>query len=60
MFLTGVGAAKLARLSYTGKVDNEERIYFYNDATNPELSKANMDAYLEKLRILIGLQVKEG
>lgn len=63
MFLTGVGPTKLAKLSYTGKHDddshNDERVYFYNDMSNPELSKANMDAYLEKLRILIGLQVKE-
>jgi hypothetical protein len=59
MFLTGLGPAKLAKLSYTGKVESEERVYFYNDGCNPENSKQNMDAYLEKLRILIGLQVKE-
>ena len=59
MFLKGLGPATLARLSYSGKVEGD-RIHFYNDGCNPELSDAYMDAYLKKLRIVLGLQCSDG
>jgi hypothetical protein len=58
MFLTGLGPAKLAKLDIHGH-GHDDRIYFYNDGSNPENSKKDMNAYLEKLRLLIGVQVKE-
>lgn len=51
----GLGPSKLAKLDCHG-VGSGDRIYFYNDGSNPELSAANMTAYLAKLKILIGLQ----
>lgn len=57
MFLTGLGPSTIAKLDI--HTNESDRIYFYNDASNPENSAANMDAYLKKLRILIRLQVKE-
>lgn len=56
MFLRGLGPATLAKLDIHGV--GGERIYFYNDGSNPEGSAENMKAYLEKLRILIGVQAK--
>jgi len=58
MFLTGLGPSTLAKLDIDGR-GADDRIYFYGDASNPENSVANMDAYLKKLRILIRLQAKE-
>ncbi|AEU36150.1 hypothetical protein [Granulicella mallensis] len=58
MFITGLGPSTLAKLDCHG-LGTSDRIYFYNDGSNPEISSANMDAYLKKLRILIGLQVKD-
>lgn len=53
--LKGLGPATLKKLDVhqTGEGD---RIYFYNDGTHPQSTAANMDRYLEKLRILIGLK----
>ena len=53
--IKGLGPATLAKLSYTGEAKGD-RIYLYNDATNPELSKKNMQDYLKRLEILLGLQ----
>lgn len=53
--LKGLGPATLAKLDCDGKGIGD-RIYFYNDGSNPESSAANMDAYLKKLRILLVLQ----
>ena len=53
--LKGLGPVTLAKLDVDG-TGAGNRIYFYNDATNPENSDENMDAYLKKLRILINLQ----
>jgi hypothetical protein len=58
MFLEGLTPSKLAKLGHDG-LGNSDRIYFYDDMSNPEISKTNMDEYLKKLRILIGLQVKD-
>jgi hypothetical protein len=57
MFLKGLGPSTLAKLDHD-ELGNGDRIYFYDDESNPENSTKNMDAYLKKLRILIGLQVK--
>lgn len=54
LFLKGLGPKTLAKLDVNGDGDSE-RIYFYNDETNPEISKSNMDDYLAKLRVIIGL-----
>jgi hypothetical protein len=53
--IKGLGPATLRKLSYDGQ-DREGRIYFYDDGSNPELSPANLTAYLNKLKILLGLQ----
>jgi hypothetical protein len=58
MKLKGLGAATLAKLD-CHKVGTGDRIYFYNDGSNPEISQANMSAYLDKMRILIGLQSQD-
>ena len=52
--LSGLGPAKLKRLSYSGEVEGN-RVYLYNDGCNPVRSAANMTAYLEKLKILAAL-----
>ena len=54
--LEGIGPATLNKLSYTGKAEGD-RIYLYNDGCVPTHSKANMDAYLEKLRVLAKLRL---
>ncbi|AYD01749.1 hypothetical protein [Neorhizobium sp. NCHU2750] len=58
MFLTGLGPAKRKKLDIHG-VGDGDRIYFYNDATIPTSSDANMKAYLAKLRLLMSLESKE-
>jgi hypothetical protein len=52
----GLGPAKLAKLSYTGKVEGN-RVYLYNDGSNPLLSDSNMKAYLSRLETLAKLSV---
>lgn len=37
--------------------DGVEKIFLYNDATNPLRTKANMSAYLDKLSLLAKLRV---
>ena len=54
LYLKGLGPKKLQKLDVDGN-GTGDRIYFYNDGTNPELSAKNMSAYLEKLKILINL-----
>ena len=53
--LKGLGPATLKKLDVHG-VGEGDRIYFYNDRANPEMSAENMKAYLAKLQILLGLQ----
>jgi hypothetical protein len=53
--IKGLGPATLKKLDIDGKGEGD-RIYFYDDGSNPENGKAQMDAYLQRLRILIGLQ----
>lgn len=50
--LSGVSEATLRKLSVHSPMDGN-RIYFYEDESDPDRSKANMDAYLEKLRLLM-------
>lgn len=53
--LKGLGPATLKKLDH----DNEgtgDRIYLYDDGCNPENSAADMKAYLERLKILMGCQ----
>lgn len=38
---------------------DEDRIYLYNDATNPTLSKENWDAYAKRLETLAKLTVSQ-
>ena len=52
----GLTKAKAAKLSDKGET-NLDKIYLYNDKTNPVRSKANMRSYLAKLEILAGLSV---
>jgi hypothetical protein len=47
-----------AKLSYKNSMSTEE-IYLYNDITNPLISNDNMKLYLERLRILSELKVKD-
>lgn len=56
--LKGIGPATARRLSCHDKADTDV-IYLYDDATAPVNSSANMDAYLEKLRILAKFKVEE-
>lgn len=53
--LKGLGPATLAKLDWRGE-GSGDRIYFYNDASNPELSAANLTAYFDRLKVLIKLQ----
>ena len=53
----GLGPAKRARLDIHGK-GTDDRIYFYDDATQPTLSARNMKAYLERIEILMRLDSK--
>lgn len=50
--------AKIKQLSVHPE-DNSEDFYLYNDGCLPEHNKKNMDAYLEKLRILTKLEKKD-
>lgn len=54
MPLKGLGPAKLAKLDVHGK-GTGDRIYFYNDGTNPDNSPADRKRYLEKLDMLLRL-----
>jgi hypothetical protein len=61
VFLSGLGKSTLAKLDTHGLCGSwgDKRVYFYNDQCSPEDSKQNMDAYLERLSILIRLRGKE-
>lgn len=53
--IKGLGPAKRAKLDIHGS-GTGTRIYFYDDATQPTLSAANMAAYLKRLEIIIRLE----
>ena len=46
----------IEKLAWNGQMQGE-KIYLYNDATNPITSTQNMNAYLEKLKILSKLSI---
>lgn len=52
--LKGLGPSTRAKLDVHGQ-GTDRRIYFYNDATQPTLSAANMKAYLKRLEIIMRL-----
>jgi hypothetical protein len=47
---------KAAKISYKGS-EELGRIYLYNDGCIPIRSKKNMDAYLERLAVLMSLKI---
>ena len=51
--------SKLQKLSWQPIEKDEKRIFLYNDGCIPTNSKKYMDSYLEKIRILMDIQVKE-
>lgn len=53
--IKGLSAAKLAKLD-VHELGTGNQIYFYNDEFNPEASASNLNLYLKKLAVLIGLQ----
>lgn len=55
--LKGLGPKILQKISYNGNTEGD-RIYLYNDGCVPTHSKANMNAYLEKLAILAKLSLE--
>ena len=57
--LTGVSSAILAKLDHKEE-GLGDRVYFYDDASNPAQSASNLNGYFEKLKILIRLQEKAG
>lgn len=54
--IKGLTKAKVAKLTDKGKTDLD-KIFLYNEKTNPVRSKANMRLYLAKLEILAGLSI---
>ena len=50
--------ATAVKLSYK-KSDNSDEIFLYNDSCVPTSSEQNMKQYLEKLKILAKLQIKD-
>ena len=56
--LKGFGRGKARRLS-VHQSEDLDRIYLYDDGCVPTQSKAAMDSYLEKLRILARLMVAQ-
>lgn len=57
MRLKGLGPATRAKLDWRGSGEGD-RIYFYNDGCSPTNSKADMDKFLEKMRLLMSLEVE--
>lgn len=57
MNIKGLGPANLAKLDVHGE-GSGKTIYFYNDGCVPTASKANMDAYLSKLKLLMSLKAE--
>ncbi|SFM56396.1 hypothetical protein [Nitrosomonas communis] len=55
--IQGITPTVAAKLSWKGD-SNVERIYLYNDGCIPTESDANMDAYLDRLKILAKLKLK--
>jgi hypothetical protein len=54
--LAGLKTATLAKLDYRGEGLADE-IYFYDDGCIPTTTAKNMESYLAKLKILMGLKI---
>ena len=52
--IKGLGPAKLKQLDHDG-IGEGNRIYFYDDATNPAQGGKHLESYLSKLEILMKL-----
>ena len=53
-WIKGLGPSTREKLCIDGS-GTQDRIYLYNDATQPTRSAANMSAYLKRLEILMRL-----
>jgi hypothetical protein len=53
-----IGKNQARALSYN-KSEEKERVYLYDDATNPNRSKATMDEYLRKVGLLAAYTIDE-
>lgn len=56
--IKGMTTKLAAELDVRGR-ENLERIYLYNDGSNPSGSKQDMKAYLSRLEKLMGLAIEE-
>ena len=54
--IKGIGPAVAQKLSFDGSPDTD-RIYLYNDASNPTRDDAHMKNYLKKLASLAKLKI---
>ena len=53
--ITGIGPAKLKKISYKSTEPIGDRVYLYNDGCVPTSSPEAMASYLKKLEILLKL-----
>lgn len=56
--LSGIGPATAAKLSWNNS-ENTDEIFLYNDGCNPNNSDNDMKNYLEKLKTLAKLKIKQ-
>ncbi len=56
--LSGIGPATAAKLSWKHD-ENTDEIFLYDDGCNPNNSDKDMKNYLEKLKILAKLKIKQ-
>ena len=56
MCIKSITSAQAKKLSYSGDSDNSLSIYLYNDGCVPTDSKANMDAFLARVAVLMKLK----
>lgn len=56
--LMGIGKVTAKKLSHDGS-ENTENIFLYNDACVPTHSAEHMNSYLNKIKILAKLEIKQ-
>jgi len=56
--IKGLGPATLKKLSYTGVVSGN-RVYLYNDGSNPLNGPTEMAAYLKRIEVLAKLSITQ-